>query len=252
MAVFTNQSDTKLPALTQFYQLAIGERSEGETDLAYGRRLLNTPAGEELRLWVVRVAGLDESESEGRLPNAFLTACSGLSVGAGESFQTSVFLGDSLKSGEEFIVWLSDLHFFFAYLMNCAADDRPPHRDQVKRLNELLALYAPPKVVWHAAMHVPDASPEIQIELDTVDLLFPDFIKTAPPFIGTTESLEQFVGRLLVREFYRALTRRQLARCRTCEAVYWRENPKSVSCSRRCASRQAQRLWKKRRAEDNR
>lgn len=249
MALFTNKADSKLPALTQLYQVTVWPRDEDEAELAYGYRLLNTPAGDELRTWVVKVAGLDESESEGRLPSAFLTSRSGLSLGAGESFETAVFLGGSLKSGEEFIVWLADLHFFLCELMSCAADDRVPHKSQVQHLNELLAKYAPPQIVWHPAFKV-DGQPEISIEKDAVDFFYPH-LEAMPPFVGTVESLEQFIGRLLLREFYQALTRHQFARCEVCQSVFWKTYSKALYCSRRCTSRQSQRNWAERRLLSN-
>ena len=224
MAIFTNKADALLPALTQFYQVTVWPRDAGETDLAYGRRLLSGFAGEELRAWVARVAYLSESEIQAKLSNP---------------------LGGHPKPKKEFMVWMADLHSFLCKLMSCAADDCQPDRYQVRRLNELLVKYAPPQIAWYSALKV-DGQLETRIEKDDVDFFYPN-LEVMSPFVGTIESLESFTGRLLMREFYQALTRRQFARCAVCESVFWKENPKALQCSQRCSNRQSQRALRRRR-----
>lgn len=264
MAIFTSGPDRKLPALTQFYQLSFSKRAQGEEEGKYGQRLLSTADGEELRLWVVRTAGLNEEESKGRIPSTFVTLSAELPLRDDQPFETSVFLGDSPKSGEGFLAEMAALHFFLVRLMDCAADGIAPQESEVEKLNELRAKYGPPRIAWHSnARYLPDVEAlkaeasggitqrEVLITEDTLDTLYAQ-LKESPPFIGTAESLENRLGRLLVGEFCAALTRRQLTRCPICQSVFWKTNPKNIWCSRRCANRHTQRMWRSRKAEDNR
>ena len=235
MAIFNPQGpDQDLPALTQFYQLAIGQRDEGETDLAYGRRLLDTFAGEELRLWATQVIGID---AEMGIPTLTVQTFWEMQLNPGSTLTFPV--SRELETVEAYLVWLADLHPFLRRLMFLAATKGVPTEEEVAHLNNLLGQYAPPVIFWEAPQEESE-SPVIGEELGT---------ESRVPLLGMVDSPMRKTGRILIRQLYRGLMGSYFELCQSCQSAYLRTAGKQKYCSRRCSERESKREQRRRKKE---